>query len=66
MPGSDSFAPANLKTSNPASYQVLSANSIHELERLVNTALKEGLRLYGHPFSFKDNICQAVTKNLVG
>jgi len=62
MTGSENVASTNLKPSNAPSYQVLSANSIHELERLVNTALKDGMRLYGYPFPFKDNICQAVTK----
>jgi hypothetical protein len=63
MTGPDNAATTNLKSSSPSSYQVLSANSIHELERHVNTALKDGMRLYGYPFPFKDSICQAVTKN---
>jgi hypothetical protein len=62
MTGSDNPSTADLKPSETAVYQVLSANSIRELEKQVNTVLKAGLRPYGYPFQFKDSICQAVIK----
>ena len=63
MTGSDNVSATNPNSPSAPAYQILSANSIHELERQAIAALKAGMRLHGYPFAFKDNICQAVIRS---
>jgi hypothetical protein len=60
--GADKLANIDLKPSEAMAYQVLSANSIREMEKQVNVALKSGRHLYGFPSQSKDSICQAVVE----
>lgn len=43
-------------------YEILMDNSIAGLTREVSSALKLGWELYGAPFMFHTNMCQAVVK----
>jgi hypothetical protein len=42
-------------------FMIMSCNTVEELSRKVSEALKDGsMYLHGHPFVFKDQICQSL------
>jgi hypothetical protein len=42
-------------------FLILSCNTVEELSQKVSEALKDGsMYLHGHPFVFKDQVCQSL------
>jgi hypothetical protein len=55
----DSSAPEGTFKGVPI-YSIVSCNTVEELSQKASVALTDGsMYLHGHPFVFKDQICQA-------